>query len=179
MTQQIHLGNGTSTLVDDADYDHLKRYDWFLSGTGYVVGAVLTEGRFRLEYMHRYITQARDGQLVDHISGDPLDNRRTNLRFATPLQNGQNKRLSSLSSTRLKGVGWHSRRHKYHTRIQRQGIRCHLGFFDDADMGRSGLRRCRQDAVWGLRGVQLSRQRDSTICGPSGGPEAQGAWLEG
>jgi hypothetical protein len=33
----------------------------------------------------------------------------------------------------LKGVGWHRDRRKYHARIQLQGIRYHLGFFEDAE----------------------------------------------
>ncbi len=133
MSKSIPLSQDKVALVDDADFDRLKSYQWFLSGTGYAVGFVPSgDGKFRLEYMHRLIMQAAGGQLADHINGDSLDNRQTNLRLATPQQNGQNKRLSALSCTGLKGVGWHKRRQKYHTRIQLQGIRYHLGFFDDA-----------------------------------------------
>jgi hypothetical protein len=134
MTHQISLRNGTSALVDDDDYDRLYRYQWFLSGTGYAVGFVPTNGRFELVYMHRFILNAGPDQLVDHVNGaDKLDNRRCNLRLATPQQNSQNKRVSPLSATHLKGVGWHKRRQKYHARIQLQGMRCHLGFFEDAE----------------------------------------------
>jgi hypothetical protein len=134
MSKSIPLSQGKVALVDDADYDRLAAYRWFLSGPGYAVGFVPSgNGRFRLEYMHRLIMQPADGQLVDHINGDSLDNRQTNLRFATPQQNLQNKRLSSLSCTGLKGVGWHKERRKFHARIQLQGIRYHLGFFEDAE----------------------------------------------
>jgi hypothetical protein len=132
MSKSIPLSQGKSALVDDEDYDRLNAYEWFLSGTGYAVGFVPRDDKFRLEYLHRFITQAAEGQLVDHINGDSLDNRQTNLRFATPRQNVQNKRLSSLSLTGLKGVGYHRDRRKYHARIQLQGICFHLGFFDDA-----------------------------------------------
>jgi hypothetical protein len=133
MCKSIPLSQGKSALVDDEDFDRLKSYQWFLSGTGYAVGFVPSNGKFKLAYMHRFIMQAAEGQLVDHINSDSLDNRQTNLRFATPQQNGQNKRLSALSCTGLKGVGWHKNRRKYHARIQLQGIRYHLGFFDDAE----------------------------------------------
>jgi hypothetical protein len=98
------------------------------------VGFVPVNGRFELVYMHRLILNAGPDQLVDHVNRNKLDNRRCNLRLATPQQNGQNKRVSPLSNTHLKGVGWHKRRRKYHARIQLQGMRCHLGFFQDAEL---------------------------------------------
>jgi hypothetical protein len=133
MVRHIPLGPKTATVVDDADYDQINAYNWFLSGTGYAVAFVPVDGRFKLTYLHRFLMDAQPGEMVDHCNGDALDNRRNNLRLATPQQNGQNKRLSPLSTTGLKGVGWHKRRGRYHARIQLQGIRYHLGFFDDAE----------------------------------------------
>jgi len=134
MSQSLPLGQNQFAVVDDNDYARLNVYQWFLSKAGYAVGFVPGgDGRFQLVYMHRLIMNAGPDQLVDHINGQPLDNRRENRRLVTPQQNGQNKRLSPLSCTGLKGVGWHKRRHKYHARVQLQGIRYHLGFFDDAE----------------------------------------------
>ena len=133
MCKQIPLNPDTVALVDDTDYDQVRAYNWFLSGTGYAVGFVPIDGKYKLTYLHRLLMNAQPGEIVDHINGDVLNNRRDNLRLATPQQNGQNKRLSPLSTTGLKGVGYHKKRRKYHTRIQRQGIRYHLGFFDDAE----------------------------------------------
>ena len=133
MTKQIPLNGDVATCVNDSDYERVLPFTWFLSGTGYAVGFVPVDGRFQLTYLHRFLMDAQPGQIVDHINGDSLDNRRDNLRLATPQQNGQNKRLSPLSTTGLKGVGWHRKRNKYHARIQLQGIRYHLGFFEDAE----------------------------------------------
>jgi len=133
MTRSISLNFDTVALVDDADYDKISTYNWFLSGSGYAVGFVPVEGKFKLTYLHRFILDAQPGQIVDHINGHSLDNRRANLRLATAQQNGQNKRISPLSTTGLKGVSWHRARNKYHARIQLQGIRYHLGFFEDAE----------------------------------------------
>ena len=128
----ISLNLNAVAAIDDADFDRVDPYDWFLSGTGYPAGFVPVEGKFKLVYLHRFLLNAQPGEIVDHINGCALDNRRANLRLVTAGQNGQNKRLSALSATGLKGVGWHKARRKYHARIQLQGMRYHLGFFENA-----------------------------------------------
>jgi hypothetical protein len=133
MTQSIPLGKAAVALVDDADYDHLKSIAWFVNKDRYAVGFVPTNSRFQLTYMHRLILNAQTGELVDHINGNTLDNRRENLRLVTSLQNHHNRGLSSLSTTGLKGVGWHKHAGKYQARIGYKGLRCHLGFFDDPE----------------------------------------------
>jgi hypothetical protein len=133
MSCNIPLGQGRVALVDPADYDRFHHHDWFYSKTGYAVGYVPVDGRYTLTYLHRLILQPGQDEQVDHLNGDPLDCRRANLRLATPSQNGQNRRVSPLSETRLKGVGWHKGRGRYHARIQLEGTRVHLGFFDDPE----------------------------------------------
>ena len=79
-------------IVDDDDYEKVKPYNWFLSGTGYAVAFVPVDGKFKLTYLHRFIMDAQPGQCVDHINGNSLDNRRNNLRLATVYQaNGRVK----------------------------------------------------------------------------------------
>ena len=134
MSHHIPLQGGKVARVDAADHAQLKDLDWFVSKDGYAVGFVPNgDGHFKLQYMHRLILQPDPEEVADHINGDTLDNRRANLRIATRQQNTQSKRLSSLSETRLKGVGWHKERGKYHARICLQGIRYHLGFYADAE----------------------------------------------
>ena len=55
-----------------------------------------------------------EGMMIDHINGNPFDNRIENLRLATPAQNMHNGRIPKTNTTRLKGVyrsgnGWMAR----------------------------------------------------------------------
>jgi hypothetical protein len=52
--------------------------------------------------LSRFVMNAKQGEIVDHINGDPLDNRRCNLRIVTPRQNSLNRK--SKTSTGFIGV---------------------------------------------------------------------------
>lgn len=81
------------------------------------------------------------GLHVDHINGNPLDNRRENLRMATPMQNAANAHKKAGCSSIYKGVSFHSTKRKWEARLNltvtpgRKGqrgkaIRLFLGQFD-------------------------------------------------
>ena len=70
---------------------------------------------------------------IDHINGDKLDNRISNLRVATPSQNKQNARKArSDSRSGLLGATWYSKGKKWRAAIQVDGKKKHLGYFDTA-----------------------------------------------
>ena len=73
--------------------------------------------------MHTLLVPTRRGQVVDHINGDRLDNRRGNLRAVSALQNSwnQGKRRSSRNTSEYKGVSWHSRDNMWRVRVHANG----------------------------------------------------------
>lgn len=66
---------------------------------------------------------------VDHINGDPTDNRVENLRKCSQAENLQNTLGVSKSRHLPKGVGWHTLRGKWRAYIGQAGKSQHLGLF--------------------------------------------------
>lgn len=83
--------------------------------------------------LHRWLLNVTDPAVqVDHKNGNPLDNRRENLRPATRAQNNMNarKRAGSTSS-RYKGVSWYRPGSKWRACIQVDHKQVSLGYYDD------------------------------------------------
>jgi len=76
--------------------------------------------------MHRYLLDAPPDMQVDHINGDRLDNRRSNLRLCTSAQNQANRRGNRSASSRYKGVVYTKQRDGWVAAIGGQ----HLGLYD-------------------------------------------------
>ena len=65
------------------------------------------------EYLHRVILNAPKGKYVDHINGNRLDNRRSNLRIVSAIGNGQNRPSAARSNSGYRGVCWIERRKQW------------------------------------------------------------------
>lgn len=79
-------GEGKETIVDTDDYERFSNQKWYLSSQGYAISA----GSKKSRRLHRLITNCPDGMVVDHLNGDPLDNRKNNLRVCTQKENMRN-----------------------------------------------------------------------------------------
>lgn len=66
---------------------------------------------------------------IDHINGDPSDNRWSNLREATPAENSRNLRTKSSNTSGVTGVGWDARRGKWRAEIKVNLKQIHLDRF--------------------------------------------------
>lgn len=130
---EIPLTGGEVALIDVDDWEAVRRYAWCASrskrGT-YVVTNVVRDGKRTMLKLHRLIMGAKPGQQIDHRNHDGLDNRRGNLRLATPTQNAANNRLTA-GRPGYKGVGWHKARGKWRAYVTVDRHTRHLGLFDD------------------------------------------------
>jgi len=125
--REISLSRGQTAIVDDADFDRAAS---FASWTAKPIDratrgfyAICTRGGTTI-YLHRFIIGALAAQLVDHINGDGLDNRRANLRIATRAQNCANAFYRN--KTGYRGVYANST-NRYRASIWIDGKRIELG----------------------------------------------------
>lgn len=90
--KKILLSRGKYAIVDDEDYDFLMCLgDWHVqikpNGKEYSIGHAYSNGRSSCRRMHRIIMWAKPHEIVDHINGNGLDNRKANLRIVDHVQN--------------------------------------------------------------------------------------------
>lgn len=81
---------------------------------------------------HRLIVFMINGRwpdVVDHINGDPSDNRAFNLRDTDAKGNARNNSISSANTSGFTGVIWDKSRGKWAARIKFSGKLFHLGRF--------------------------------------------------
>ncbi len=98
---RVPLAGGREALVDPEDLWIADAGGWSAHHKG--------QHAFASVMMHRVIMRAKPDECVDHINGDRLDNRRSNLRKCTMSDNAKNRIKSSTyggksTSSRFKGV---------------------------------------------------------------------------
>ena len=135
--RRIRLAQPRYAIVDPEDYERLNKYEWEARRTRnspfYAARQALlpTERKFTLIFMHREIIEVDDGLLVDHINHKSIDNRKANLRPATPTQSNRNRRkFSGSSNSKYKGVYWKKHIKKWVAQIGVNRKVIHLGCFE-------------------------------------------------
>ncbi len=107
--KEIPITKGRVALVDDEDYAAIAQWKWGIftgNGQAYAVRAERANNRRHYIRMHHLVLPKKPGFMIDHINGNSLDNRRSNLRYATAAQNSQNRPGNTLHnrSSQYKGV---------------------------------------------------------------------------
>jgi hypothetical protein len=138
--REIPLTRGHVALVDAADYERVAAKKWatvLCHGTQPRAQHYWREGRrVRAIGLGRFILDAPAGLVVDHINGDPLDNRRVNLRLCTQADNAMNRRKHSGQKTGrnpFKGVFPQKVGGKFFARVTCRGVDYRLGTFATAE----------------------------------------------
>jgi len=122
---KLPLSNGGVTIVDDDVAEKLK---------GKILQKSDRRGYVRIRsgkhgcYIHRYITNAPEGMVVDHLNGDKADNRLANLRVCTQSENLLNQRVDSRALSKYRHVYKNSKRADWSIRM---GVRRKTLYFGD------------------------------------------------
>lgn len=96
-------GLGKVALVDDEDFIKVNDFKWYRSGKYPVRSLGKRPNRTKIS-LHRFLMNPNKKMMVDHINGNGLDNRKSNLRICTNSQNIMNAKKSEQRSSKYKGV---------------------------------------------------------------------------
>lgn len=132
----IPLSRGLFALIDSEDTELVSGFCWSAfkpsKNTYYAGRNQKTNGTQERVYMHRVIMRASGVQSVDHINGNGLDCRKSNMRLCSKPQNGWNAlKRSGKSSSKFKGVSWRPETRKWVARIAPNRTTIRLGCFED------------------------------------------------
>jgi HNH endonuclease len=131
----IPLTQGQYAIVWESDYYWLVQWKWHSRWSetihGFYAGRQIREriGKQNSLSMHRAILGLGKGdpELGDHINGNTLDCRRSNLRLANHAENARNRRMQRNNTSGYKGVSWSNSRGVYVAQIGFNWEKIYLG----------------------------------------------------
>lgn len=127
--------SGKLVQIDTEDLHIVSEFHWYLNGLTRWP-EVRTKKNGKVYSLSRFILSPEATQIVDHINGNRLDNRKSNLRITDRFGNARNKRMQKNNKTGYKGVT-KTKKGKYIAQIElsiegkRKGI--NLGYFNSKE----------------------------------------------
>lgn len=124
----IPLTQNQNALVDTSDYEWLSQWNWCAAWNPRTKSYYARRKRVA---MARQILDCDSKEKADHKNHNTLDNRRSNLRKASAVQNARNKIILSNNRSGWKGVTYHKRNRKWIAKIGINSKTLNLGSFSD------------------------------------------------
>lgn len=136
MSQLIPLACGKHAIVDDQDVELVSGVPWHVRKDRNALYAVhtvvLPSCKRRNDRMHVAIMgKPEPGIVIDHINGNGLDNRRSNLRFCTVAQNSRNAARAPAGLSGVVGVRWCGERLCWEAVVEYEGADRHVCWSTD------------------------------------------------
>lgn len=152
-TWLVPLGDGYFAIIDAADVRAVARRRWraLVDTDARRTIYAVTHIDGRPVRLHRFLWRRwrlAAARLIDHRNTNGLDCRRQNLRRATFEQNNANQPLRRDNISGCKGVSWDARKGRWRARVQANGQRRNLGYFESP----IAAQRARQRAARELHG---------------------------
>ena len=117
--------------VDAEDLALVCDIAWSIDARGYVAGRPKESSK--TVTLHRHIYGPVAGRnSIDHIDGDRLNNRRSNLRECSQAENTRNARIGLNNTSGYKGVS-ETAEGRWRARITVDGVEIRIGHFDTAE----------------------------------------------
>lgn len=103
-------------------------------GKGYWVIGYNNKSNFahRLAWLYMYGKIPADKQ-IDHIDRNPMNNRISNLRLCSQVENNRNMEILARNTSGAKGVYWHKKAGKWEAQANLKGKSYYLGLYIDKD----------------------------------------------
>ena len=100
--KNIALSQSKVAIVDDGDFEAVSKFKWYCqkANSNRYYAKRSTDNL----YLHRFILNPPTHQEIDHINGDSLDCRRSNMRICSHAENMFNKRIYKNNTSGFKGV---------------------------------------------------------------------------
>ena len=157
---EIPLTQGKVAIVDPCD-SHLAKWKWSAAKDkkqfyARRVAFVSRKGpRPLIVYLHHAIIgkPIKKGVVVDHINGNPMDNRRSNLRFIDIRQNCINRknRREGRVSSKYVGVSWSQSNRRWVAQITTDRKYRYLGVFKSEEEAANAYRTALNESRLGGR----------------------------
>lgn len=134
--KQIPLTQGKYAIVDDEDFEYLSKFKWCVSenncsGKFYAQRRSDKASGLKVISMHRLLSKANVGEVVDHINGNSIDNRKSNLRTCSIAENSRNANRPVNNTSGYKGVYWDKSKNKWTAQIKFEKATIPLGRYHD------------------------------------------------
>ena len=107
-----------------------------LNDHGYLVVGLSKDSKQKTVKLHQIVAWILVGNpenkpTVDHIDRDKLNNRPTNLRWATVTEQNNNQGIRSDNTSGIPGVYWNKNNKRWSVQLRENGQSKHFGYFKD------------------------------------------------
>lgn len=129
---------GNEFYFDLEDYEKIKEYNWILTNEGYWKAYIpkykRDVGNNKTIKLHNIIIDTpKSNYIVDHISHNKSDNRKSNLRLVNHSLNSINRDVISSNTSGCTGVYWRNNRKRWVANIKINGKYKIIGSFKNKE----------------------------------------------
>ena len=120
-----------TTTIDEHNIELCKGYKWHITN-GYACAHI--DGKFT--YLHRFLLDVKEDEIIDHINRNKLDNRIENLRICSQEQNTWNSKKPSHNTSGYKGVCFDKSKNKWAAQISINNVTKLIGRYSTKEEAR-------------------------------------------